>query len=158
MQKKETKIKMIDNFVRKYDLDLVNRMQTNDIAKYNANVGFSIKKIVDGENNDYVGQIMLTNKLDITSERTTGTIYIEMEGLFSGPKSWNKDEFERKLKIEGATILSHYMRTYIHAVTAISNMPIINTPIIDFEEFFNNEDKKKNFKLITNENNNNLEE
>lgn len=154
MDKKVTKIKMIDNFVRKYELDLANRMPTNDVAKYSANVGFSIKNIVDGENNDYVGQIMLTNKLDITSERTTGTIYIEMEGLFSAPKSLDKDEFERQLKVEGATTLSHYMRTYIHAVTALSNMPIVNTPIIDFEEFFNNADKKKNFKLITNESNN----
>lgn len=153
MEKNQNKIKMIDNFVRKYTLNLTNRMPSNEVAKYNANVGFSIKKIIDNSS-DYVGQIMLSNKLDITSEITTGELYIEMEGLFSGSKSWGKDEFERKLKIEGATILNHYMRTYIHAVTALSNMPTINTPIIDFEEFFDNADKKKNFKLITNENNN----
>ncbi|MCI8965424.1 MAG: hypothetical protein HFJ43_03635 [Clostridia bacterium] len=153
MEKNQNKIKMIDNFVRKYTLDLSNRMPSTEVAKYNANVGFSIKKIVDGNNNDYIGQIMLSNKLDITSERTTGVLYIEMEGLFSGSKSWKKDEFEKKLKIEGATILNHYMRTYIHAVTSLSSMPTINTPVIDFEEFFDNADKKKNFKLITNDNN-----
>lgn len=151
MEKIQTKIRMIDNFVKKYSLDLENRMPANVPAKYNANIGFSIRKIVEGSNNDYVGQVMLSNKLDITSEKTKGTLFIEMEGLFSGPKSWGREEFERRLKVEGATILNHYIRTYIHATTALSNMPIVHTPIIDFEDFFKNVDKKKNFKLITNE-------
>lgn len=151
MDKIQTKIRMIDNFVKKYSLELENRMPANVPAKYNANIGFSIRKIVEGSNNDYVGQVMLSNKLDITSEKTKGTLFIEMEGLFSGPKSWGREEFEKRLKVEGATILNHYIRTYIHATTALSNMPIVHTPIIDFEDFFKNVDKKKNFKLITNE-------
>lgn len=151
MEKIQTKIRMIDNFVKKYSLDLDNRMPANVTAKYNANIGFSIRKIVEGTNDDYVGQVMLSNKLDITSEKTKGTLFIEMEGLFSGPKSWGREEFEKRLKVEGATILNHYIRTFIHATTALSNMPVIHTPIIDFEDFFKNVDKKKNFKLITNE-------
>ena len=157
MEKVQTKIRMVDNFVKKYSLDLENRMPSNIPAKYNANIGFSIKKIVDGNENEYIGQIMLSNKLDITSEKTNGTLYIEMEGLFAGPKSWGKEEFEKKLKVEGATILNHYIRTFIHSTTALSIMPIVHTPIIDFEDFFKNVDKKKNFKLITNENTENNE-
>ena len=64
----------------------------------NANIGFSIRKIVEGTNDDYVGQVMLSNKLDITSEKTKGTLFIEMEGLFAGPKSWGREEFEKRLK------------------------------------------------------------
>ncbi len=151
MEKIQTKIRMIDNFVKKYTLDLENRMPSNVPAKYNANIGFSIRKIVEGNNDDFVGQVMLSNKLDIVSEKTKGTLFIEMEGLFAGPKAWGREEFEKRLKVEGATILNHYIRTYIHATTALSNMPVIHTPIIDFEDFFKNVDKKKNFKLITNE-------
>ena len=33
-------------------------------------------------------------------------------------------------------------------------MPTINTPIIDYDNFFDSIDKKRNFKLITNENKN----
>lgn len=153
MENVQSKIRMLDNFVKKYTINLDNRMPANDPTKYNANIGFAIKKIVDGNNNDYVGQVMLSNKLDLTSDKTTGFIEIEMEGLFSGPKEMGKEEFEARLKIESATILNHYMRTYIHATTALSGMPAIHTPIIDFEEFFKNADKKKNFKLITNDDN-----
>ena len=77
MEKIQTKIRMIDNFVKKYSLDLDNRMPANVTAKYNANIGFSIRKIVEGTNDDYVGQVMLSNKLDITSEKTKGTLFIE---------------------------------------------------------------------------------
>ena len=147
----QSKIKMLDNFVRKYTINLENRMPSNDPAKYNANIGFAIKKIVEGTNNDYVGQVMLSNKLDITSNKTSGNIEIEMEGLFSGPKEMGREEFEKRLKVEAATTLNHYMRTFIHATTALSGMPAIHTPMIDFDEFFKNADKKKNFKLITND-------
>ena len=68
-----------------------------------------------------------------------------------GYETEGREEFEKRLKVEGATILNHYIRTFIHATTALSNMPVIHTPIIDFEDFFKNVDKKKNFKLITNE-------
>jgi len=151
MEKVQSKIIMLDNFVKKYTINLENRMPASEPAKYNANIGFAIKKIVEGNNNDLVGQVMLSNKLDISSEKTNGNIEIEMEGLFSGPIEMGREEFERRLKIEAATTLNHYMRTYIHATTALSGMPAIHTPIIDFEEFFKNADKKKNFKLITND-------
>ena len=62
MEKIQTKIRMIDNFVKKYTLDLENRMPSNVPAKYNANIGFSIRKIVEGNNDDFVGQVKNTNK------------------------------------------------------------------------------------------------
>ena len=40
MEKIQTKIRIIDNFVKKYTLDLENRMPSNVPAKYNANIGF----------------------------------------------------------------------------------------------------------------------
>lgn len=145
---------MVDSFVKKYSLDLENRMTANSVAKYTANMGFTVVKIIDGQNNEFIGQVRLTNRLDLTSEKTKGTIYIEMEGLFAGPKSLGKEEFEKKLKVEGATMLNHSARAYIIANTALSNMPTISTPIIDYDNFFDSIDKKKNFKLITNDNKN----
>lgn len=46
------------------------------------------------------------------------------------------------LKINGATTLSHFTRTYVQAVTSLSGMPTIITPMMNFVEFFKNEEDK----------------
>ena len=47
-----------------------------------------------------------------------------------------KSDFEEMLKINGATTLSHLIRSYIHTNTAISGMPNIIVPMINFVQFF----------------------
>lgn len=60
-----------------------------------------------------------------------------MGGLFKYSDKNQKEKFEEMLKINGATTLSHLIRAYIHTNTAISGMPNIITPMINFVEFFN---------------------
>ena len=67
-----------------------------------------------------------------------------MVGIFGGEKNDNfsKENFEEMLKINGASTLSHLMRAYIYTMTGLSGMPQINTPMINFIEFFKNAQEK----------------
>ena len=47
-------------------------------------------------------------------------------------------KFEEMLKLNGATTLSHLIRAYIFAVTGLSGIPQISTPMINFVDFFEN--------------------
>ena len=53
-----------------------------------------------------------------------------------------KERFENMLKINGATTLSNFIRTYIHTTTSMSGMPPIITPMINFVEFFKEENRE----------------
>ena len=48
----------------------------------------------------------------------------------------------KMLKINGSTILSNLYGAYITANTALSGMPAITIPQIDFNEFFKNAKEK----------------
>lgn len=70
-------------------------------------------------------------------------IDVSMMGLFSGDESLSKEDFERMLKINGCTTLSHLTRAYVHATTSLSNMPTILTPMTNFVEFFKNKNEEE---------------
>lgn len=78
-----------------------------------------------------------------TETRKQGKIHIAMGALFEGELEIEKD-FEKMLQINGATTLSHLMRTYIITNTALSGMPTITLPMINFVEFFKNAKDSKN--------------
>lgn len=65
-----------------------------------------------------------------------------MGGLFKYSEVNEKEKFEKMLKINGTTTLAHLIRTYIHTNTAISGMPTIITPMINFVEFFKEQENK----------------
>ena len=48
------------------------------------------------------------------------------------------------LKLNGATTLSHFIRTYVYSVTGLSGMPQISTPMVNFMEFFKNAEEINN--------------
>lgn len=60
-----------------------------------------------------------------------------MGALFQGDLEIEKD-FEKMLKLNGATTLSHLMRAYVASNTALSGMPTIMVPMVNFGEFFDN--------------------
>ena len=55
-----------------------------------------------------------------------------MRGFFEGYNYDSKEEFEEMLKLNGATTLSHLIRSYIYTVTGLSGITNIVTPMVDY--------------------------
>ena len=64
-------------------------------------------------------------------------------GYFKEYGNIEENTFKEMLKINGATTLSHLCRAYINSATALSGMPPITIPLINFCEFFENAVEEK---------------
>ena len=109
-----------------------------------ANIGF---RIINVNKKDMIGQIELKYDVDlIVDEKESGKIILVMNALFKVEEKINEKDFEEKLKIDGATTLSHLCRAYISTATALSGMPTINMPLINFNQFFEDAVEENNAK------------
>lgn len=127
---------LMDNYISEFSLNVFKKINNDKDLEINANVGF---RIVNIDEKDLIGQIELKYNIDITdNEEKVSQIAIIMNGLFKGNGNIDKEKFEQMLKINGATTLSHLSRAYINSATALSGMPPITMPLINFYEFFKN--------------------
>ena len=109
-----------------------------------ANIGFRIMNI---DKKNMIGQIELKYDVDLmVDEKESGKIILVMNALFKVEEKINEKDFEEKLKIDGATTLSHLCRAYISTTTALSGMPTINMPLINFNQFFEDAVEENNAK------------
>lgn len=144
MKEIKAKFQLLDNYIRKYTLNVENRIPENSNIDIRGQIGFSIISISE-KDDEFIGEIELNHSIDLlVDERNQGKIEIEMGALFSAEKEIGKKEFEEMLKINGATTLSHLIRAYIASNTALSSMPKIMMPLINFIEFFEKKENKKN--------------
>ena len=142
MKKVQAQFQMLDSYVKEYNLKVITKLTESMDINVNGNVEFRIINITE-DDNSLIGEIELKNGLDLVVENEIkAQIKIVMRGLFKYTNKDEKEKFENMLKINGATTLSHFIRTYIHTNTAISGMPNIITPMINFVEFFKEENKK----------------
>lgn len=143
MKEIKAKFQLLDNYIRKYTLNVENRIPENRNIDIRGQIGFSIINISE-KDDEFIGEIELNHSIDLlVDERNQGKIEIEMGALFSAEKEIGKKEFEEMLKINGATTLSHLIRAYIASNTALSSMPKIMMPLINFIEFFEKKENKK---------------
>ncbi len=134
-------LQMLDSYVKEFSINLQNRIEQGIELNIDTNVGFAINNITK-EKEDYKGQIEMFYDIDLKSnENDLGKIHILMQAIFSGKKELSQEEFTQMLKLNGATTISHLIRAYIHTNTSLSNMPIIDTPMINFVEFFEENEK-----------------
>lgn len=138
----KAKLQMLDSYVKEYSMILQNKIDSSANVTYEANLAFAINYISKEENN-YVGQIEMKNDMNLqVNKENIGKIHIVMQGIFVGDIKLTREEFEEMLKLNGATTLSHLIRAYIHTNTSLSNMPIIDTAMINFVDFFKDNEKK----------------
>lgn len=136
MKNVQAQFQMLDSYVKEYNLKTTCKLTDDMNMNINGQIGFGIIKITEEEDR-LVGEIEVSNNLDImVEEKCKAEIEIVMRGLFQYTNKDEKEKFEEMLKINGATTLSHLIRAYIHTNTAISGMPNIITPMINFVEFF----------------------
>lgn len=140
MENIKAKFQLLDNYVKNYSLELKRKIQNNEDVEVNGQISFGIVNIT--KENSLIGEVELANEIDLIAKgESVGKIHIVMGALFEGELEIEKD-FEKMLQINGATTLSHIMRTYIITNTALSGMPTITLPMINFVEFFNNANAK----------------
>lgn len=139
MENIKAKFQLLDNYVKNYTLDMSRKIQFNENVEVNGKISFGIVQITKEES--LIGEIELDNDIDLIIENeTVGKIHITMGALFEGEKELEKD-FENMLKLNGATTLSNLMRAYVMSNTALSGMPTVIIPLINFVEFFKNNEK-----------------
>ena len=132
----QAEFQLMDNYISEFSLNVFNKIENNKDLGINANIGF---RIVNVNEKDLVGQIELKYDIDITdNENKVAKIILIMNALFKGEGDIDKEKFEQMLKINGDTTLSHLCRAYINSATALSGMPAITMPLINFYQFFEN--------------------
>lgn len=144
MEKSEVQanFQLLDHYISEFTLNIFERIAVDKKLEIDANISF---QIVNLNEEDLIGQIELGYEIDIIdNERKVGKITITMNALFIAEGNIKKEEFERMLQINGATTLSHLSRAYINSATALSGMPTITMPLINFYEFFENAVKEEN--------------
>lgn len=130
----QAKFQLMDNYISEFSLNVNNKIVQNQDLDVNFNVGF---RIVNIDKKELVGQVELRYDMDIIKDGdNVAKIILAMNALFKGDEGIDEKTFEQMLKINGATTLSHLCRAYISSATALSGMPTITIPLIDFNEFF----------------------
>lgn len=132
---------LIDNYISDFSLNVFNKLNSDKNLEINANIGFRIVNINEEE---MIGQIELKYDIDVIDNEIeednnkVAKISITMNALFKGMGDIDVKKFEEMLRLNGATTLSHLCRAYINNATALSGMPTITMPLINFHEFFKN--------------------
>lgn len=132
---------LMDNYISEFSLNVFNKLNKERNLGINANIGFRIVNINEKE---MIGQIELKYDIDIVDNeikeenKKVAKINITMNALFKGTGDIELKKFEEMLRLNGATTLSHLCRAYINNATALSGMPTITMPLINFHEFFKN--------------------
>lgn len=142
MKEINAKFQLLDNYVKKYTLEVERRIPENAEIEMNGKISFQLINIEETEE-ELIGEIELDNKIELVEKNEIqGRIEIQMGAIFSADKGIDKNEFEEMLKINGSTTLSHLTRAYIASNTALSSMPKITMPLINFIEFFEQQKEK----------------
>lgn len=143
MKEVNAKFQLLDNYVKRYVMEVERRIAENADIEINGKVSFQLINIEETEE-ELIGEIELDNTIELVeNNEIQGRIEIQMGALFSAEKGIEKKEFEEMLKINGATTLSHLTRAYIATNTVLSSMPKIMMPLINFIEFFEQQEKKQ---------------
>ena len=141
MENTQAQFQMLDNYVKEYSLKVDRKLTEEMDITMDGHVEFRIINISE-KDDILIGEIELSNNIDLVFENEiVATIHIVMGGLFKYNNKAEKDKFENMLKINGAATLSHFIRTYIHSNSVLSGMPSIITPMINFVDFFKDENK-----------------
>ena len=145
MKNIKAKMQFLDNYVKEYERKVNGKIDMNTLLNLNCSLGFGIIKIEENETNK-IGQIQIAYDVKLLKEKEEkeiGKIHLVMEALFEGDKELSNEQFEKMLKYNGAPTLSQIARAYIIANTSLNGMPVINIPMINFAEFFENSNKKE---------------
>lgn len=141
----ESDFQFIDSYIRNSNLEIFNR--NIDDSKLNLSVKVKFSNIRK-EKNELTAELRLKNIVKIIGkdkENVCVQIEVEMAGIFKG-HNMDNEKFMHYMKYSGTPIISQLIRSYIMNITALSGINTIRIPLINYVEFFkeNNKIDKEN--------------
>lgn len=126
------KIQLVHSYVTNFSISINDKIENEHQVELEGQVEFKILDITCIEDK-CCAVIELGNSIELKNiGKTIGNIDITMRGFFEGYNCNSKEEFEEMLKLNGATTLSHLIRSYIYTVTGLSGITNIVTPMVDY--------------------------
>ncbi len=128
-------MQMIDKYVKEYNFIVNRKILPNENLKFEGKLDYRQMKPEEKENNIVVG-IELQSNISICDENKVelGKINLCMRGTFIFNKGITEDEMKKRLSINGAAVLYQEMRAFITANTALSSVPNVILPMVNFVE------------------------
>ena len=139
----KSQFQFIDSYITKSIMNINNRKKTESVLELNIESKISeIKK----NDNELSAEMRLKNYIIIRDKKNQNeliNIEVEMAGVFFA-KDLKEEDFIKYMKYSGAPLLSQSIRSYVMTITALSGIDMIRLPLINYVEFFKqNETNKK---------------
>lgn len=123
-------------------MDIINRKKNESTLELNIESRISeIKK----KDNKLSAEMRLKNNIIVREKNTNKEltrIEVEMAGIFLA-NDMKEEEFIRYMKYSGAPLLSQSIRSYVMTITSLAGINMIRIPLINYIEFFKENDKNK---------------
>ena len=128
-------MQMIDKYVKEYNFIVNRKILPNENLKFEGKLDYRQMKPEEKEDNIVVG-IELQSSINICDENKVelGKIKLCMRGTFIFNKEITEEEMKKRLSINGAAVLYQEMRAFITANTALSSIPNVILPMVNFVE------------------------
>lgn len=131
----------IDSYIKSSNYRIHNRNIKNSKLELGIEVNISELK----ENKEELSaELRLKNLVKINDNQGNVLVEIdvEMAGIFRA-HNMDKDKFIQFMKFSGTPIISQSIRSYIMNISALGGIETIRIPLINYVEFFKNDDKNK---------------
>lgn len=140
----ESEFQIGKNSVKEFKIDVIDRNFPRK-REYTFELQVGISDIRKDKEYQYA-IIYLKYNIDLKNKEENDdkeylNVYLNQTGEFRAPLTVTEQKFIEYCKYNGAPMLSQNARAYLKAVTALSDIEVINLPMINFKEFF--EDKYK---------------
>lgn len=123
-------------------MDIINRKKIESTLELNIESRISeIKK----KDNKLSAEMRLKNNIIVREKNTNKEltkIEVEMAGIFLA-NDMKEEEFIKYMKYSGAPLLSQSIRSYVMTITSLAGINMIRIPLINYVEFFKENDKNK---------------
>lgn len=134
-----SEFQFIDSYIKNSNIKIYNRNIKNSKLELGVEVNVSEIK----ENKDELSaELRLKNIIKIRNqnEDTLVEIEVEMAGIFKA-HNMDKNKFMQFMKFSGTPIISQSIRSYVMNISALSGIDTIRIPLINYVEFFKNNDE-----------------
>lgn len=142
MENNAKHFQLTDNYIKTYQLNLNEKIPENAVIDFDCKISVTIVKI-ETKGDLKIGQLDMNYFIQLRDkERNLGNINLIVQALFSISNRVKNEDFEKLIKYKGAPMLSQIVRAYITSNTALSGMPTIKIPMVNFVEFFQKAEKE----------------
>lgn len=138
----KSNFQFIDSYITHSSMDIINRKKIESTLELNIESRISeIKK----KDNKLSAEMRLKNNIIVREKNTNKEltkIKVEMAGIFLA-NDMKEEEFIKYMKYSGAPLLSQSIRSYVMTITSLAGINMIRIPLINYVEFFKENDKNK---------------